>query len=225
MAIEIVVGVIGLGTAIVGLATAYVSRTRHIIHRHDLPEQPRPQEQLKSEYPDILLEIDENKPEPSTEAAEASDFHKSESNKYGIAAVRAAKLCLETAGSMSPQVAWETATIELFGIGTSSQRKGCPKGAFLGLCQEGYVAGIPRGEYSNSEKNRGYAVAAVELLSLEPRLVDDWKRLWERVLGGVVKQHNSQMHVVIALWQHGLLSVPITTRAEQKIAFEGGQSS
>lgn len=31
---------------------------------------------------------------------------------------------------------------ELFGLGTSSQCKGCPRDAFLGLCGEGLVGGV-----------------------------------------------------------------------------------
>lgn len=115
--------------------------------------------------------------------------------------------------SITPSAAWEIATTELFGAKTPAQTKGCPKGAFLGLCQAGYVAGVPGGEYTRSEKNKDYAVAAIELLRLEPGLASDLPELWRRVLRGVPKQHNSQMHVVAALWWGKLLSVPENTNA------------
>ena len=38
MPTEVLVGLIGFGTAVVGLATAYLSRTRHVIHRHEPSE-------------------------------------------------------------------------------------------------------------------------------------------------------------------------------------------
>lgn len=42
----------------------------------------------------------------------------------------------------------------IFGESTS-QRKGCPKGVYLGLCEEGLVKGIPKGKYTKSKKIKG----------------------------------------------------------------------
>jgi hypothetical protein len=107
---------------------------------------------------------------------------------------------------MTPPAAWERATVELFGAGTPAQKKACPKEAFFGLCQAGYVVGVPAGAYGRGEKNKAYATAAAGLLAREPGLASDWAELWRRALGGASKRHNSQMHVVIALREKGLLS-------------------
>lgn len=49
--------------------------------------------------------------------------------KYGEAAVRSVVL-LNTGITHDPVLAWETITREIFGEGTSSQKKGCPKVLF-----------------------------------------------------------------------------------------------
>jgi len=126
-------------------------------------------------------------------------------NKYGQAAVQAARML--SIGSVSfPQDAWERATSEIFGKGTPSQKKGCPKGAFLGLCEEGYVKGVPPGNYTNSTKNKRYAIQAVNLLRKDPTLSNDPKSLWALVMQGEPKSHNSQMDVVAALWHEGFIA-------------------
>jgi len=124
--------------------------------------------------------------------------------KYGEAAVTAARIFTE--GDVdSPETAWNRATTLLMGANTSSQKKGCPRGAFLGLCEEGLVKGIPKGHYTNSEKNKGYAVEAVSLLKSNPGLSQDANLLWAAILKGIEKKHNSQMDVVLSLWNHKLI--------------------
>jgi len=124
-------------------------------------------------------------------------------NQYGEAAVQAVKLY--TAGrTRTPRDAWDEAAARVFGPGTSAQ-KGCPRNAFLGLCEEGLVRGVPQGSYCSSLKNKAYAVAAVALLRREPRLAQDPARLWNLVMKGEQKRHNSQMDVVAALWRAGLV--------------------
>lgn len=61
-------------------------------------------------------------------------------NSYGQSAVHAVRAY--AALSESPQDAWNRATSDIFGVNTSSQRKGCPRNAFLGLCEEGLVRGF-----------------------------------------------------------------------------------
>jgi hypothetical protein len=124
--------------------------------------------------------------------------------KYGTAAVEAVRLY--TRGlAKSPRDAWEQATSKLFGRGTPAQRKGCPRDAFLGLCEEGLVKGIEPGDYTRSRKSKGYAVDAVTVLERRPSLADNQNRLWSEVLAGEPKQHNSQMDVVTTLWSSGLI--------------------
>jgi hypothetical protein len=126
-------------------------------------------------------------------------------NKYGNAAIRAVKH-YTNGQATNPQDAWEMATIAIFGEGTSSQKKGCPKGAFLGLCEEGLVKGIPIGNYTISTKNKNYAVRAVSILKHDSSYVSNVERLWSAAIGGVEKKHNSQMDVVLALWNFGFIA-------------------
>lgn len=132
---------------------------------------------------------------------------KSQMNKYGQAALIATKL-IEDKQASTPMDAWNIATTETCGEGTWGQKKGCPKNAFLGLCEEGLVKGIPKGIYtqrSNSQKNKGYVIKAVELLKVNQALAEDMKALWEAVMDGKVMSHNYQMDVVIAMWENGLI--------------------
>jgi hypothetical protein len=126
--------------------------------------------------------------------------------KYGHAAVRAVEL-LKTKEIDIPVIAWNQAAIEIFGEGTSSQKKGCPRAAFIGLCEEGLVNGIQGGNNAlfSSSKNKQYAIRAVDLIKAEPDLANDVKKLWHRVIEGETKVHNSQMDVVVTLWHDGLL--------------------
>ncbi len=128
-------------------------------------------------------------------------------NKYGQAALNAVNL-IEDKQAFTPIDAWSIATIAIFGNENESQKKGCPKGAFIGLCEDGLIRGIPKGNYAvrNSlNKNKGYAVRAVELLKENPAFAVDKKMLWGAVMNGEVKQHNSQLDVVLALWEKDLV--------------------
>lgn len=128
-------------------------------------------------------------------------------NKYGIAAINATQLFNDKTVK-TPLGAWNQATIEMFGANSSSQRKDCPRNAFLGLCEEGLVRGVPSGKYLTkpNNKNKAYAVQAVSLLKENPELTNDKKRLWKEVVKDD-KKHNSQMDVVIALWESELIIV------------------
>ncbi len=67
------------------------------------------------------------------------------------------------------------------------------------------VLGVPAGTYSRSIDNKSYALRAVELLHTVPELAVQGRRaLWNRV-EAKARSHNSQMDVVLALHQNGLL--------------------
>ena len=123
--------------------------------------------------------------------------------KYGEAAIDAVKLFL-SGRIMTPLEAWEEATIKIFGLGTSSQLKGCPRDVFLSLCAEGFIKGIPPGNYTRSEKNKEYAIRALEVLKENPELSFDQRTLW-RAVAGVDKSHNQQMDIVTSLWNNRLI--------------------
>lgn len=124
--------------------------------------------------------------------------------KYQQAAVTAVRL-LKNNPLMHPRVAWQESTASMFGNGSSQQRKGCPREAFLSLCEEGLVRGAAPGVYTRSKKNKRYALKAVRILTDKPWLVSDTMALWKEVIGKKKKTHNNQMDVVIGLWNDGSL--------------------
>ena len=123
--------------------------------------------------------------------------------KYGNAAVSAARY-LQSGRTDDPKAAWNGAVREVFPKSESQRKKGCPRGAFLGLCEEGMIVGVPRGKYTQSKLNKDYAVRAVRLIHANPSLADDTGKLWRCVIGHVRKVENGQMDVVVALLNAGL---------------------
>lgn len=123
---------------------------------------------------------------------------------YGEAAIRASGYVVS--GAMAPKEAWHSAIAEL-SKSLESQKKGCPKMAYLGLCDAGAVKGIPRGSYSAvpQSKNGEYAKRAHSLLHSQPKLARDKKKLWARSIAPDDKHENDQMDVVVTLWNRGLL--------------------
>jgi hypothetical protein len=119
--------------------------------------------------------------------------------KYGVAALLAAAPQQTFA---DPAERWRFAVEMIFPGKIASQKKGCPKGAFLGLCEEGLVKGIANGKYTTSIDNKHYALRAVELLRAGDSRIKPIE-LWSLVMNGVKKSHNGQMDVVLALWSNG----------------------
>lgn len=127
-------------------------------------------------------------------------------SSYGDVAILATKLYRD-GGYASPRVAWHEAAHRLLQT-RSLREKNCPRATFLSICQEGWIPGIPPGEYTQSKENRAYALAAVHRLEADPSLADARPEdLWRLVLGRGQKQYNQQMDVVQALWRGGLIHV------------------
>jgi len=124
--------------------------------------------------------------------------------KYGNAAIMATKL-VRVGRVSSPNEAWELAVVEIFPNSKSSQEKGCPKGAYLGLCEDGFIVGIPKGNYCRSIKNKAYALKAVSLLKQSSSTAQNEETLWRQVMEGEAKVSNHQMDVVLSLWHEGLI--------------------
>jgi len=122
---------------------------------------------------------------------------------YRDAAVIAAEL-ISSGNCAEPVDAWSQATKKTFPSSASLRKKGCPKGAFLGLCNEGLILGIEPGNYAKSSKNGGYAVSAVEVLRKNKFLASQPNLLWKKVAGNT-KTQNHQMDIVIGLWEAGLI--------------------
>lgn len=122
-------------------------------------------------------------------------------NRYGEAALMAARQ--ESPADVSPVARWEDAMKKLYPTSSTAQKKACPRGAFLGLCEEGLVKGIPAGRYTPPNENKAYAVRAAALL-LEGKQSRSISTLWKSV-AKPAKTHDSQMDVVLALWKNNLI--------------------
>lgn len=126
--------------------------------------------------------------------------------KYGDVALRATRM-LGAGEARLPLESWSVAAREAFPGKLPAQRKGCPRSAFLGLCEEGLVAGVPRGEFGAGKANKSYAIEAARLLaSGEARPEDGPAALWRQVMNGRQKRANSQMDVVLTLWTNRLIA-------------------
>src|ERR1035437_9099352 len=123
-------------------------------------------------------------------------------NRYGEAAIIAAREAASP--KVSPAVRWENAMQRHYPTSPTARKKGCPRGAFLGLCEEGFVKGIPAGRYTASKDNKGYAVRAAALL-IEGKQSWSTSSLWRAVTDDPEKTHNNQMDVGMALWRNDLI--------------------
>jgi len=120
---------------------------------------------------------------------------------YGSLTLRAYELIMQR---LSPVEAWQRAVV--------GKEKSCPKSAFLGLCQFGWVKHVPTGSYLSSRAflgpNKDYAIQAAEIVLTNPNVVYTPKELWIRSSTGLYNfpvNHNQQMNVVLALREAGLL--------------------
>jgi hypothetical protein len=123
-------------------------------------------------------------------------------NRYGEAALMAVRQ--GPSASINPVALWDNAMQRLYPTSPTARKKSCPRGAFLGLCEEGLVKGIPAGKYTTSKDNKAYAVQAAALLIEGTR---KWSigELWQAITNDPEKTHNCQMDVVLALWKNGLI--------------------
>jgi hypothetical protein len=123
-------------------------------------------------------------------------------NRYGEAAIMATRQGPSV--DTNPITRWDNAMEKLYPTSSAARKKGCPRAAFLGLCEEGLVKDIPTGHYTKSKDNKAYAVRAAGLLS---EGAQHWSRsaLWQAVTKDTLKQENGQMDVVLALWNNGLI--------------------
>lgn len=64
---------------------------------------------------------------------------------------------------------------------------------------------IPPGSYTRSRLNKDYAIRALRILQSDKSRGYAPHELWECVMAGADKSPNSQMEVVLALWDANLL--------------------
>jgi len=127
--------------------------------------------------------------------------------QYGRAAVNAVKYVIE--GTIDdPREAWDKG-IKDETDSHESINKGCPRAAFLGLCEEGKVKGIPSGDYTSSKKNKRYTLVGLKKLQKKPHLADNKADLWSEVMDrlGKSKKEAEQMDVLTKLWKEDLLEI------------------
>ena len=123
--------------------------------------------------------------------------------KYGSIAVSYAKELIKTKQSPSED-GWEKEARSVF-TKDSFVKKGCPKGCFLGICEEGLIIGIPKGKYTNSKKNKAYGIEAIKILRKNDEYKNQPEELWKKI-PGAPNTYNHQMHVVCALWKADLIN-------------------
>jgi hypothetical protein len=123
-------------------------------------------------------------------------------NRYGEGAIIAARQ--ENVAISNPIARWKNAMERLYPTSPSAQKKGSAQGAFLGLCEEGLVKGIPAGSYAASKDNKANAVRAVTLL-MEGTESRSRSALWRAVTDGAEVKEDSQIDVVLALWNNDLI--------------------
>ena len=98
-------------------------------------------------------------------------------NSHGRVAVLAAQR-LVGSDTADPEWVWMGVAREVFPQDSSSVDKGCPRGAFLGLCKRGAITDV-RGYYElKDSKNGGYACRAWQALKRRPELAQDSVALW-----------------------------------------------
>lgn len=122
-------------------------------------------------------------------------------SSYGVITLNAVELIRR---QFTPIDAWCRAV--------KGKEKGCPKTAFLSLCQFGWVKDVPRGKYLSSRalngRNKDYAIRAAQLLLADAKAYFTPAQLWELSIFGLIQppaNHNQQMNVVLAIWEAGLL--------------------
>jgi hypothetical protein len=127
---------------------------------------------------------------------------------YTKSALSAVKIICEN--RVTPPLAWEKAVMIEFPRSISSQLKGCPRNTFLGLCENGYVKGVNSGNYTRSILNKKYGIMAINILSAKKNKkitpLELWKKVLKKLNADSEKRHNSQMNVVLALWDEGLIN-------------------
>lgn len=122
---------------------------------------------------------------------------------YGLVAVSYAKELIATKELPSNE-GWKKVARSVF-TKDSLVEKGCPRGCFLGICEEGLIKGIPKGRYTTSKKNKSYGISAIQILRANDKYKDKPLQLWEKI-PGASNTYNHQMHVVCALWKAGLIN-------------------
>lgn len=78
-------------------------------------------------------------------------------NRYGQAAIVAAR---DSSVGTSPARRWRSAMEKVYTTSSLARKKGSPREAFLGLCEEGLVKDIPPWNCATSKDDKAYCGAS-----------------------------------------------------------------
>jgi hypothetical protein len=108
--------------------------------------------------------------------------------------------------SPSVRMAWDSA-VRQHSDSPSSQEKGCPRDAFLVLCEAGLVKSVPPGNHGAPRENVNgrYAVDAYHLLKANPKFASDTKALWNANPDRTATHGNGQLDVLLMMYAAGQL--------------------
>jgi hypothetical protein len=122
---------------------------------------------------------------------------------YGEAAVKAVNLLVRKKVAI-PAEAWRQA-VSGKGIRRPGQKSASARGAFLGLCEEGYVRGVPSGDYSGAARHKAYAVKAAQFLTNGHQ--PDKGALWASVVNRLRRDYErSSQHEGVAEFSESWLT-------------------
>ncbi len=136
-------------------------------------------------------------------------------NTYAEITVEALKELKKHHGSITAQNVkdvWINTAVKL-GKSDSITKKGCPKGAFLGILLSGKVKNINVDKYSLNtrdikNKNAVYGKEIIKLLQNKTFTVNDKSKIWnyicENIIGKSIK-HNGQVDVAFAFYENGYI--------------------
>ncbi len=122
---------------------------------------------------------------------------KEKMNNYEKITLDAIKYCRNE--KLTPKAAWEKATEE---YRESIQKKGCPKNAFIGLCETGKIKGIEKTKLEPKTKNGKYAIEALKFINKDISIKELWKKVLIETRENLNKSHNNQMNVVKVLFEN-----------------------
>lgn len=111
---------------------------------------------------------------------------------------------MRSGASVDPNEAWSNA----LGQCTNKEaykKKGCVRGAFAGLCDEGLIKGIDTFCCCKSPVNKEYAISLLRCLREHDELSANPKELWKQAIGEDKRINSAIADVVITLYKNELL--------------------
>lgn len=124
--------------------------------------------------------------------------------KFSQVAIKSIELIIKE--KIDPRQAWQISAEEIFKESPSSIAKNCPRSAFLVLCQEGLINGVPKGNYTNATETKEYILNGLEFIKTDTTLANSPSKLWDKVVNEN-KVHNQRMHILCDLYKKGYINI------------------